>query len=295
MEHAYGEAWKLQEFGPRIVFQRDVNKNSANTLQLRNEDGKLLKSGKEATVEGESIRSHFNIALNNPTTVLQQEQAKMFFANHDPEGMYKMIMDGTQIANAIQGYTKASNDAKSTKEKVEKYMKELYAQQAKLDRVMEKQNRDKEENQLNQARILELHPKVIWGKYQQAKREKKGHEASLGPLDQEITGAMAKLVQAQKKVSDEQKSILGLEDSAAGMLANAINFRLHLHEKVICQVVAVYFFCQPRIGMVLEWVGMLLFFFWGNLAFRLTSGPLDPLYNILHIDTSGPRIFGRGW
>ena len=165
----------------------------------------------------------------------------MFFANHDPEEMYKMIMDGTQIANAIQGYTKASNDAKRTNDKLEKYMKELYAQQSKLDRVREKQNRAKEENQLNQARIQELHPKVIWGKYQLEKRKMKEHEASLGPLDQEIRGAMAKLVQAQKKVSDEQKSIFGLEESAAGMHANAIDFRLHFHEKVICQVVVVYF------------------------------------------------------
>merc|ERR1719145_16875 len=94
-------------------------------------------------------------------------------------------------------------------------MKELYAQQSKLDRVREKQNRAKEENQLNQARIQELHPKVIWGKYQLEKRTKKDHEARLGLLDQEIRGAMAKLDQAQKKVSDEKKSIFGLEESAA--------------------------------------------------------------------------------
>ena len=153
-------------------------------------------------------------------------------------------------------------------------MKELYAQQSKLDRVREKQNRAKEENQLNQARIEELHPKVIWGKYQLEKRKKKDHEASLGPLDQEIRGAMAKLVQAQKKVSDEQKSIFGLEESAAGMLANAINFGLHFHQKVICQVLAVYFLpAAHRYGLGMGWnVVVLPIGTFGFSAYFWTSG-----------------------
>ena len=143
----------------------------------------------------------------------------MFFANHDPGEMYKMIMDGTQIAKAIQGYTKASTDAKCTKAKVDKYMKELNAQKAKLERIAEKQNRAKEENYLNYVRLQELQPKVTWGKYQMEKRTMQGLEASFGPLEQEISDALARLDQAQKKVSEEEKVIYGLEESAAGRLA----------------------------------------------------------------------------
>ena len=44
-------------------------------------------------------------------------------------------------------------------------------------------------------------------------------EASFGPLEHEISGVLARLDQAQKKVSEEEKVIYGLEESAAGRLA----------------------------------------------------------------------------
>ena len=68
----------------------------------------------EATDEAERIRSRYHIALNNPTTVLQQEQAKEFFANHDPVKLYQLIIEGTQVSDALEQYNKASLDVKVT-------------------------------------------------------------------------------------------------------------------------------------------------------------------------------------
>ena len=63
----------------------------------------------DATAEAKLILGHFCIALNNPTTVLQQEQAKAFFANYDSKKLYNLIMDGTQISVTREDYQEAKN------------------------------------------------------------------------------------------------------------------------------------------------------------------------------------------
>ena len=64
------------------------------------------------------ILGHFCINLNNPTTVLQQEQARAFFANYDSKKLYSLIMDGTQISITREDYQEAKNISVEFKVKV---------------------------------------------------------------------------------------------------------------------------------------------------------------------------------
>ena len=72
----------------------------------------------DATAEAKLILGHFCINLNNPTTVLQQEQAKAFFANYDSKKLYSLIMDGTQISITREDYQEAKNISVEFKVKV---------------------------------------------------------------------------------------------------------------------------------------------------------------------------------
>ena len=75
----------------------------------------MYSSIADATGEAKLVLGHFSIALNNPTTVLQQEQAKAFFANHDPSKLYQLIMEGTQINSAMKNYQDAKHTADELK------------------------------------------------------------------------------------------------------------------------------------------------------------------------------------
>ena len=45
----------------------------------------------------ERILEHFNIELNNPMTILQQEEAKNFFKENDDKKMYQFFQRGSML------------------------------------------------------------------------------------------------------------------------------------------------------------------------------------------------------
>ena len=58
----------------------------------------------EAVDEKQRIREYFSIVLDNPTTILQQEEAKRFFANLTPKRLYEFFIAGTPLKSAYEGY-----------------------------------------------------------------------------------------------------------------------------------------------------------------------------------------------
>ena len=50
-----------------------------------------------ATEERAKIVSHLSLDIGNPTVVLQQEEAKSFFRNHDPKSMYQFFEKGSLL------------------------------------------------------------------------------------------------------------------------------------------------------------------------------------------------------
>ena len=113
--------------------QRDISRGSSS-LVLRSEADKPVRRGPEATKEARLIRDHFGISLDNPTTILQQEQAKTFFANHSNEQMFNLIMEGTQIGVVKRDYLEAANQTEETEAKVKRRQGDLEKQRNRYRR-----------------------------------------------------------------------------------------------------------------------------------------------------------------
>ena len=59
----------------------------------------------QAAEERERILDHYNIALENPVTILHQEQAKTFFCQKDAENsLWKFLMASTQMKSIQDEY-----------------------------------------------------------------------------------------------------------------------------------------------------------------------------------------------
>ena len=52
----------------------------------------------QASAERDRILEHYNILLDNPVTILHQEQAKVFFSQKDAEkNLWEFVMASTQM------------------------------------------------------------------------------------------------------------------------------------------------------------------------------------------------------
>ena len=59
----------------------------------------------QASIERERILDHYNILLDNPVTILHQEQAKIFFSQKDTEkNLWEIVMASTQMQSIHDEY-----------------------------------------------------------------------------------------------------------------------------------------------------------------------------------------------
>ena len=59
----------------------------------------------QASIERERILDHYNIQLDNPVTILHQEQAKIFFSQKDTEkNLWDFVMASTQMKSIHDEY-----------------------------------------------------------------------------------------------------------------------------------------------------------------------------------------------
>ena len=131
------EPYKHEEFGDVIIFERTITTstggNTTNTATIKGSSGFVVKSNvKEVRSR---ILEHFHIELNNPLTILQQEEAKNFFKRNDGKTLYEFFANGS-LLNAIQithkttmaeiaSFQAGREEDERQKERLEKEIKKL--------------------------------------------------------------------------------------------------------------------------------------------------------------------------
>lgn len=72
--------------------------------------GKVVSSKKE---ELDRILSAFNIQVDNPVSILNQDAARTFLNSTDPHDKYKLFMKATQLEQIEQLYKESMSDKRS--------------------------------------------------------------------------------------------------------------------------------------------------------------------------------------
>ena len=67
----------------------------------------------------ERILEHFNIELNNPMTILQQEEAKNFFKENDDKKMYQFFQRGSMLESISETNKKTMNQIEQMHESLD--------------------------------------------------------------------------------------------------------------------------------------------------------------------------------
>ena len=85
------DAYKPDVFGEAITFKRTITDAGASAVSLVGETSHTV-SGKAAREEGARIQKAFNISVDNPIVILQQDQAKELLKMESPGKLYNFFV-----------------------------------------------------------------------------------------------------------------------------------------------------------------------------------------------------------
>ncbi|XP_074643898.1 structural maintenance of chromosomes protein 6-like isoform X2 [Tubulanus polymorphus] len=115
------DAYKHGEYGDTISVERRFNTDGSSQYKIRSYDGRIISNKREELTH---ILDQFNIQVENPVAVLNQETSRNFLHNSNPNQKYKFFLKATQLEQMKLDYTYANEqkditlDIISNKEKM---------------------------------------------------------------------------------------------------------------------------------------------------------------------------------
>ncbi|XP_033860951.1 structural maintenance of chromosomes protein 6 [Acipenser ruthenus] len=125
------DAFKGDVYGDSIIIEQRITCDGSRTCKIKSKLGQVVSTKKE---ELTAILDHFNIQVDNPVSILNQEMSKQFLHSKSEADKYKFFMKATLLEQMKGDYihikqTKAiTRDQIETQEESLKDLKQIYLQ-----------------------------------------------------------------------------------------------------------------------------------------------------------------------
>jgi len=192
--------YKPDLYGESITVCRSVTQSSS-TYKIKDHRGKVVVD-KKVKEELDRILMSFNIQVDNPIAVLNQDTAKTFLFKCEPDKLYQFFMRATQLEGCKNDY----NDAASEKTQSETYLEEKKRSLPELKRELEKWEKKYQFHMNLNTRRADVKAKkgeLSWAVV-------RDFEVELEEERKKVDGEKKKLPQCEKNVekhADEEKEL----------------------------------------------------------------------------------------
>ncbi|XP_022314343.2 structural maintenance of chromosomes protein 6-like isoform X1 [Crassostrea virginica] len=116
------DAYKAGTYGDKIVVERKFTHDGSSSYKLKSREGKVVSTKRE---ELTAILDQFNIQVDNPVAILNQDTSRNFLNSKSPHDRYRFFLKATQLEQMLLDYTRANEQREITKEVIEKKQQTL--------------------------------------------------------------------------------------------------------------------------------------------------------------------------
>lgn len=116
------DGYKGDVYGDSITIEHRISSDGSRTYKLKSKSGQLITNKKE---ELTSILDHFNIQLDNPVSILNQEMSKQFLHSKNETDKYKFFMKATLLEQMKRDYIYIKQTKTITRQQVERQEESL--------------------------------------------------------------------------------------------------------------------------------------------------------------------------
>ncbi|GAA5902360.1 hypothetical protein JCM6882_000510 [Rhodosporidiobolus microsporus] len=205
------EAFMHHIYGDSITIERTMAKAGSGTYKIKNHEGKTVDT-KKATLD--AILDSFNIQVDNPMTVLTQDQSRQFLASASPKDKYTFFLRGTQLAQLTEEYeqirhhTEQMEEALARKKEVLPELKDAYrrAKERAKDAqaaVAQQENLETLKNQLAWAYVEEVEKQIAFG------------QAAIEKEQAKLTGIQTQIDEIRAEIDKAEEQTATLNEAAA--------------------------------------------------------------------------------
>lgn len=244
------DAYKPDVFGESIIIERSFSRSGASTFKLKSAQGRIISTKKADIAD---VMEYYQMQVDNPMTILSQDNAKQFLNKATPAMKYGMFMKGVQLEQLDNDYRLVAETADAMAEKLEEkeeHVKRLAANLKKAKAAAEivaknKNMREKEKSLVRlmawgQVEVEEQELKKCQGVLEEYDREIAAAERVVRDKDDEFQAVNASLERAQAAVAElgQQMDPLKEEEEtckAAFEQAKQEHFNIHAEQKQIGQ------------------------------------------------------------
>ncbi|XP_032234890.2 structural maintenance of chromosomes protein 6 isoform X4 [Nematostella vectensis] len=184
------DAYCKDKYGPSITVERRINSDGSGSYKLKSHSGKTVSTKKE---ELNHILDQFNIQVDNPISVLNQDTSRNFLNSSDPKDKYKFFLKATQLEQISDDYQMVLTHQEVINDMLEK--------KAKMIPITEKE------------------VKILENKYNDLKQLRTMKDQRLGPLEREVKSKQDKLPRYEAKVEECNAEVLRLESESQAIEA----------------------------------------------------------------------------
>ncbi|GAA6008829.1 hypothetical protein JCM11491_003798 [Sporobolomyces phaffii] len=209
------DAFKPDVYGDEITIERTIHRTGSGGYKLKNEDGKTVDT-KKATLD--SILDHFNLQVDNPMTVLTQDQSRQFLAKASAKDKYNFFLRGTQLAQLTEEYEQIRANTETMEEALQR-KREIIPELKQAYQRAKERAKEAKAAMAQQANLGLLKDQLVWSYVAEVENQ---IEFADGKIAEEA-GRGSKFDSDLSKLQDELNAINGEIDLAKEAEAESRN------------------------------------------------------------------------
>jgi len=231
LRNASTDAYRRDVYGDSIVVKRKLTLEGANSYKICTAENRVVSTKRE---ELDMILDYFNIQVNNPVVILNQQASKEFLLSNTPKDMYRFFMRATLLEHLLKEYheaieaksmaqeelVKKQQELELMKEEVQKFQR-AYDSCSSIDRLRDKIAKLKEEmawalvcekEKLLESVTKELkaeesrRPKFVQ-KVEECQKKYAGKQQEHNRLEEELKTASEEAVALQPRLADKKATV----------------------------------------------------------------------------------------
>eukprot|EP00795_Rhopilema_esculentum_P017575 gene17575-9207_t len=202
------DAYLPGEYGDSITVERRINQDGVSSYKLKSQEGKVISTKKEDLV---TILDQYNIQIDNPVSILNQDTSRCFLNSSDPKDKYKFFLKATQLEQMSNHYQQIVERKETIKDILNK-KKEILPEMQATVKELEEKYKDIAQLKEIRERIKSLREELLWahvrdkkGELMESKKSLQREEARVPKHDEKIEEQKTLLENLNKEHEEKDK------------------------------------------------------------------------------------------
>ncbi|KIX01139.1 uncharacterized protein Z518_10205 [Rhinocladiella mackenziei CBS 650.93] len=197
-----GEAAYMPDlYGKSIQVERHFSRAGSSGFKLKSEKGRVISTRKS---DLEEICDHMVLQIDNPMTVLSQDQARQFIASSSPKEKYKLFMKGVQLEQLDQDY-------RIIEEQMENIHAKINSKEPDLDDLKKKHESAKNKLELSQKydsmldKLRDYRRQLAWAQVATQEAIRDDYAREIQEADAKIADAEVQVVHLDHRFQESDR------------------------------------------------------------------------------------------